>query len=94
MCLLKIKMRAKRFNGFAHRIFQLGAVIGCAVKPPRKTIRIPTIAEKRNIIKVMMLSSHVLWVFHNKIMIISELMLNMKMGVKYQGEINSLGGAS
>ena len=91
--LLKMKKRTKRFKGFAHRIFQLGAVMGCAVNPPRKTIKIPTIAEKRNIIKEIILSSGIFLVVQSKEMTSSVLMLNINNGDKYQGVVNSCWGA-
>ena len=47
-----MKTKTTRFRGLAHKIFQLGAVIGWAVKPPRKTIRQPKIPVNKNMMKV------------------------------------------
>jgi len=52
---LKIKGITNKLSGLAHRIFQFGAVMGCAVKPPKNTIKIPTIPVKRRKIREMTL---------------------------------------
>ena len=50
---LKIKGITNKLSGLAHRIFQFGAVMGCAVKPPKNTIKTPTIPVKRRKIREM-----------------------------------------
>ncbi len=87
------KNSAIRFKGLAQSIFQFGAVMGCAVNPPKKTMRQPNIPVKRNKIKVSVLSRILFLSLQSANMSNAAPAAKINSGFRYQGLLISGLGA-
>ena len=88
-----MKIKIIRFRGLAHKIFQFGAVIGWAVKPPRKTIRQPKIPVNKNMMKVTVFRKNRFLNLYPRKSKIRTPAAKTKAGVIYQGLVIFCAGA-